>query len=78
LTFVKLEEVVPWGRPLREYVGMFSLTPGDLSGNILDCAAGPASFNAEATRQGSKVVSCDPIYRFGTEEIRARIQVVSA
>ncbi|MBA3423201.1 MAG: SAM-dependent methyltransferase [Rubrobacter sp.] len=52
---------------------MFSLTPGDLSGNILDCAAGPASFNAEATRQGSKVVSCDPIYRFGTEEIRARI-----
>ena len=25
---------------------MFALTPSDLSGNILDCASGPASFNA--------------------------------
>ena len=24
---------------------MFALTPSDLSGNILDCASGPASFN---------------------------------
>ena len=45
-----------------------------MSGKILDCAAGPASFNAEATRKGINVTSCDPIYRFGADEIRARIR----
>src|SRR5262249_47871969 len=34
---------------------------------------GPASFNAEATRRGTVVVSCDPIYRYDVEQIRARI-----
>ena len=53
---------------------MFSLTPDDLSGRILDCAADPASFNAEATQRGVKVTSCDPIYRVGKSEIRACIQ----
>ena len=40
---------------------------------ILDCADGPASFNAEATLRGSQVVSCDPLYRFDGEQIRRQI-----
>ena len=52
---------------------MFDLTPEDLSGRMLDCAGGPASFNAEATLKGQRVVSCDPVYRFTAAEIRARI-----
>ncbi len=52
---------------------MFDLAPQDLDGKILDCAAGPASFNAEATQKGYQVVSCDPIYRFTAEEIADRI-----
>jgi hypothetical protein len=52
---------------------MFDLSPQDLDGKILDCAAGPASFNAEATQQGYRVTSCDPIYRFTVEEISNRI-----
>lgn len=52
---------------------MFDLSPQDLGDKILDCAAGPASFNAEATHKGYRVVSCDPIYRFTTAEISARI-----
>lgn len=52
---------------------MFDLTPQDLGGKILDCAAGPASFNAEATRKGYWVTSCDPLYRFTAEEIANRI-----
>jgi hypothetical protein len=52
---------------------MFALTPGDLQGKILDCAAGPASFNAELTAEGHEVTSCDPLYSFAAEEIRARI-----
>ncbi len=52
---------------------MFSLAPRDLDGKILDYAGGPASFNAEATQKGYRVVSCDPIYRFTAEEIANRI-----
>ncbi len=70
----KLENVVPWGRLMDEYVRMFDLTPDELKLNILDCAGGPASFNAQMTRQGYKVISCDPIYQFSADEIEQRIQ----
>ena len=52
---------------------MFALTPDDLSGSILDCAAGPASFNAELTAEGREIISCDPLYSLSADEIRARI-----
>lgn len=52
---------------------MFALTPGDLLGKILDCAAGPSSFNAELTAEGHVATSCDPIYNLKAEEIHARI-----
>ncbi len=71
---LKLEKVIPWGRSMPEYVRMFNLTPDDLKLNILDCASGPASFNAEMIREGYKVISCDPVYQFSVEEIQARIQ----
>ena len=70
----KLENVVPWGRSMQEYVRMFDLTPDELKLSILDCAGGPASFNFEMTRLGYKVISCDPIYQFTTDEIHQRIQ----
>jgi hypothetical protein len=70
-----LSEVVPWGRSFDEYRRMFALTEADLSLRILGCADGPASFNAEATARGNRVISCDPLYRFGADEIRERIEV---
>ena len=70
---MKLEEIVPWGRSFDEYVKMFDLAPQDLSGKIIDCAGGPASFNTEATQKGHRVISCDPLYRFTAEEIAGRI-----
>jgi hypothetical protein len=72
-----LDKVVPWGRSFDEYCRMFSLTENDLAGRIVGCADGPASFNAEATRLGARVVSCDPIYAFSTSEIRSRITATS-
>ncbi len=69
-----LDHVIPWGRSLNEYLGMFGLTPEELQGSLLDCAAGPASFNAEMTQKGYRVISCDPIYQFSANEIRQRIQ----
>jgi hypothetical protein len=55
---------------------MFALTPDDMSGKILDCAAGPASFNAELSAKGHEVTSCDPLYGFTAEEIRVRVDAV--
>jgi hypothetical protein len=52
---------------------MFALTDDELGKKILGCGDGPASFNAEATRRGSNVISCDPIYRFDVDQIRERI-----
>lgn len=71
---LKLEQVVPWGRSLEEYIRMFDLVENDFQGEVLDCAAGPASFNARMTQQGYKVISCDPVYQFLVTEIARRIE----
>ena len=68
-----LQQVVPWGRSFDEYRAMFALCDADLEGQILGCGDGPASFNAVATRRGADVISCDPLYRWTADEIRARI-----
>ena len=68
-----LDQVVPWGRSFAEYQQLFALTAADLGGRILGCGDGPAAFNAEATRRGGRVVSCDPLYAFTRAEIDARI-----
>jgi hypothetical protein len=69
-----LDEVIPLGRCLGEYREMFSLTESNLKLAILDCAGGAASFNAEMTRQGQKVISCDPHYQRTPVEIGDLIQ----
>jgi hypothetical protein len=71
---MKLNEVIPWGRSFDEYRRMFALTDEDFSGTILGCGDGPASFNAEATTHGHRVVSCDPIYDFSACEIERRVE----
>jgi hypothetical protein len=72
-----LDQVVPWGRSFDEYRGMFALTEHDLQRRILGCADGPASFNAEAQARGTRVVSCDPLYRWSSAEIRGRIDATA-
>ncbi|MEH2026194.1 SAM-dependent methyltransferase [Nostoc sp.] len=69
-----LKDIAVWGRSTTEYIQMFDLVAADLKLNILDCAAGPASFNAEMTRQGFNVISCDTIYNLTANEIAHCIQ----
>jgi hypothetical protein len=71
----RLDQVVPWGRSFEEYQRMFALRDDELGLRIAGCGDGPAGFNAEATRRGARVVSCDPIYRFSASQIRERIAV---
>lgn len=73
-----LSSVVPWGRSFEEYRRMFALTDADLASRILGCGDGPAGFNAEATRGGGRIVSCDPLYQFDAAQIRQRIVDTSA
>lgn len=72
-----LSHVVPWGRSFDEYERMFAMTRADLDRRVLGCADGPASFNAEATRRGHRVVSCDPIYQFDAAQLATRIDETS-
>jgi hypothetical protein len=71
---MKLNEVIPWGRSFEEYRRMFALTDGDLAGTVLGCGDGPASFNAEATALGHRLISCDPIYALSASEIGRRVE----
>src|SRR3712207_1736049 len=73
LPMFTLDQVVPWGRSFDEYCRMFDLTKDDLSRSIIGCGDGPASFNAEASRRGTHVISCDPLYRFEKPQIEERI-----
>jgi SAM-dependent methyltransferase len=76
MKFQDLKDVVPWGRSFDEYLAMLALSPGDLQVRIVDCAAGPASFAAEAAARGCRVVACDPLYRFTAEAIARRVEEV--
>jgi hypothetical protein len=71
---ITYEEAVPWGRTFAEYQRMFALSEADLALNILGCGDGPASFNAEMTKHGHRVTSCDPLYQFTKAQIEDRIE----
>ena len=69
-----IDRVAPWGRTMAEYRGMFNLGGSDLRGRFIGCGDGPASFNAEMTAQGYRVVSVDPLYGFSGAVIERRVE----
>ncbi len=73
---VKLDNVVPFGRSFDEYVKMFNLTEKDFQQPILSVADGPASFNAEGTKLGYRIMSVDPLYCFSAAQIKQRFDAV--
>ena len=70
---IPIKNVLPWGRNRAEYISFFGLDDIDLDTRILDCASGPASFNAEMTAANYKITSIDPLYQFSAEEIAIRV-----
>jgi hypothetical protein len=60
---------------MAEYKLMFDLSELDLILRILGCGDGPASFNSEMTQAGTHVVSVDPIYSLGKNQINDRFEV---
>jgi hypothetical protein len=69
------ETIVPWGRTFDEYQRMFNLSERDLGLRIFGCGDGPAAFNAQLSQRGGRIVSCDPLYQFTSQQIRERIDV---
>jgi len=60
---LQLDRVVFIGRMYFEYLRMFDLDESVLErGPVLDCAAGPSSFTAEARNRGLDVIACDVLY----------------
>lgn len=57
-------------RSLAEYRAMFALTDDHLTGRLLDCPGGAASFAAEVDTAGGHVLACDPLYELPNAKIR--------
>ncbi len=72
---MELPVVSFFGRTLEEYTRFFALDPVALRGRVvLDVAAGPASFTAEAHRRGIDAVSVDPLYDRPSAALAAQIR----
>lgn len=55
-------DVLISARTCAEYQAMFDLTDADLTGTVLDCPGGAASFTAEALQRGLDATAADPTY----------------
>ncbi len=61
------------GRTYFEYMRMFGLDESAFyNGPVLDCAAGPSSFAAEAHHAGFDVTACDLLYDRSAEQLIAK------
>lgn len=65
-----------FGRTLAEYAQFFALNPVALRGRaVLDVAAGPASFTAEACKLGVDAVAVDPLYGYPVDTLATHVQL---
>lgn len=75
-TEIELPSVSFFGRSLDEYVRFFSLDIDELRGRpVLDVAAGPSSFTAEACRRGIDAVAVDPLYGSTPAALAVHVQL---
>jgi hypothetical protein len=71
----EISSVALFGRTFDEYLSMFALDPAALKGRrIVDVAAGPSSFTAEAHARGIEAVAVDPMYGFSTDVLETHIR----
>ena len=74
-TRMELPTVSFFGRTFEEYTRFFALDPAALRRlSVLDVAAGPSSFTAEAGRHGIDAVAVDPLYGHGHAPLAARVR----
>src|SRR6185503_3778759 len=65
-----------FGRSLAEYAQCFALDVSTLRGrDVLDVAAGPSSFTAEACARKVNAVAVDPLYGCGLSALTTQVQL---
>jgi SAM-dependent methyltransferase len=73
---LELPSVAFFGRSLAEYVQFFALDLAALRGrDVLDVAAGPSSFAAEAGARRINAVAVDPLYGTSVDELAGHVQL---
>lgn len=73
---LELPSVSFFGRTLAEYSQFFALDPANLRGRaVLDVAAGPSSFTAEACKLGVDAVAVDPLYGCPASTLGTHVQI---
>ena len=71
-----LKSVAFFGRALDEYMRIFSLTRDHLRGrDVLDAAAGPSSFTAQACALGCDAIALDPSYGLTVDALAGHVQI---
>ncbi|WP_438479865.1 class I SAM-dependent methyltransferase [Oleiharenicola lentus] len=72
---LELPAVSFFGRTFEEYTRFFDLNPNALYRlAVLDVAAGPSSFAAEAQRRGIETTAVDPLYAEPHRSLSARVR----
>lgn len=72
---IELPAISFFGRSLDEYAQFFALDiPALRYASVLDVAAGPSSFTAEACRRGVDAVAVDPLYASSPAALGAQVQ----
>jgi hypothetical protein len=67
---LNIDRIAFIGRTYFEYMRMFGLDEGVFQkGPVLDCAAGPSSFTAEACQTGFNVIACDLLYGISVDHL---------
>ncbi|MCQ4121200.1 methyltransferase domain-containing protein [Rhodococcus tibetensis] len=61
-------------RSMAEYRAMFALGDADLTGRVLDCPGGGASFTASAHQLGVDAMAVDPVYRRTAAKIAEHVR----
>ena len=75
-TEIDLPSVSFFGRTLAEYSQFFALDISAWRGRpVLDVAAGPSSFTAEASRRGVDAVAVDPLYGCTPDALATHVQL---
>jgi len=68
-----------FGRTRAEYAQFFTFDPVKLRGRaVLDVAAGPSSFTAEACKLGVDAVAVDPLYGCPADTLATHVQIDDA
>src|SRR5438552_18155334 len=75
-TEIELPSISFFGRSLDEYSRFFDLDIDAQRGRpVLDVAAGPSSFTAEACRRGVDAVAVDPLYGSTPDALATHVQL---